>query len=158
MATTFTTTARVRYGETDKMGIVYHANYIIYFELGRTELMRAHGIDYAAMERDGQSLAVVDIAAHYHRPARYDDWLAIETRLTAASGVRLRFDYRVFQAASPDPAGNAAAGDLLCEGHTVLGCVSPAGRPTRIRSPWRERIDALLGADVPPTGHRPPCD
>ena len=127
------TQVRVRYGETDKMGLVYHANYIVYFELGRTELMRSRGVDYAEMERHGMSLAVIDVGVKYRRPARYDDLLTVETRLTEASGARVRFEYRVL-----------LGDELLTEGFTRLGCVDDDGRPTRIQSPWRERIRDMV--------------
>ncbi len=133
------TTTRVRYGETDQMGIVYHANYISYFEIGRTECMRRLGVTYAEMEKEGFRLAVVEVSARYVRSARYDEVLTIETRLTDASAVRLRFDYRVL---GPSPA-DGEDGPLLCDGFTVLACLSEEGRPTRIPSPWRERIGRL---------------
>ncbi|MFG0317195.1 MAG: acyl-CoA thioesterase [Planctomycetota bacterium JB042] len=135
----FRTTTRVRYGETDQMGIVYHANYVSYFEIGRTECMRRSGVTYADMEKEGFRLAVVEISARYVRSARYDEVLTIETRLTDASAVRLRFDYRVLGPPPPD----GGDGPLLCEGFTVLACLNEAGRPTRIPSPWRERIEGL---------------
>lgn len=134
------TTTRVRYGETDQMGIVYHANYVTYFELGRTELMRAQAVTYAEMEAAGFRLAVVEVGARYLRSARYDEVLTIETRLTRATRVQLRFEYRVRGPA----AAKDVEGPLLCEGFTVLACVTEAGRPTRIPSPWREHIAAAL--------------
>lgn len=135
------TTARVRYGETDQMGVVYHANYIVYFELGRTELMRERGIEYAAMERAGLSLAVVEMGSRFLKPARYDETLVVETRLVEASGVRLRFEYSVRRDDGPD------AGEVeLCRGFTVLACVDRSGRPTRIPDPWRERIERVVAS------------
>ena len=104
---------------------------------GKGCAMRARGLRYADMEKDGMVLAVVEMAARFVRPARYDDLLAIDTRLVKATPVRLRFDYRVLRADDEE---------LLCEGHTVLACVGPDGRPTRFREPWRERI---LGACSP---------
>ena len=133
------TTVRVRYGETDQMGFVYHANYVPYFELGRTEFMRDAGLCYAEMERAGMGLAVVDLNVRYLRPAFYDQELVVETRLTQASRVRLRFDYRILRA---DP-GDAETLEVLCEGHTTLACLGPNGRPTRIRPPFAELIRNL---------------
>lgn len=130
------TTVRVRYGETDQMGFVYHANYIPYFELGRTEFMRDAGLCYAEMEREGMSLAVVDLGARYVRPAFYDQMLVVETTLAQASRVRLRFDYRIVRASEGAPDEY----DMLCEGHTTLACLGPDGRPTRIRPPFAARI------------------
>lgn len=129
---------RVRYGETDQMGVVYHANYIVYFEIGRTELMRSQGLDYAQMEQEGISLAVIDVGVRYHRPARYDDQLSILTRLTEASGVRARFEYRIER-----QEGDEA--ELICTGHTTLASIGKNGRPMRIPSPYQERIAAALG-------------
>src|SRR5438874_4907065 len=99
---------RVRYAETDQMGVVYHANYLVWFEVGRVEFIRSLGMDYRTMEReDGVGIAVVDVAARYLSPARYDDELIIETRLIAARGAVVKFGYRVVRAA--DQA-------VLCEG------------------------------------------
>ena len=75
------TTFSVRYNETDQMGVVHHSNYVHYFELGRTEFMRAHGLDYAEMERRGVLLAVADVGLTYLKPARFGDALAVESRL-----------------------------------------------------------------------------
>jgi len=135
------TTTRVRYAETDQMGVVYHANYVVYFEIGRTDFMRQRGILYSEMEREGVVLAVVDVSARFIKPARYDDLLLIDTRLTRATNVRVQFDYHIYQAQNED-AGEA--GPVLCEGRTSLGCVNGEGRPTRFRSPWREKIQAAI--------------
>ena len=78
---------RVRYAETDQMGVVYHANYLVWFEVGRVEFIRKLGMDYRSMElEDGIGIAVVNVSARYKYPARYDDELVIETRLLAARG------------------------------------------------------------------------
>ncbi len=152
MADPLRTTARVRYGETDQMGVVYHAHYVVYFELGRTEFMRCHGVEYAAMERAGLVLAVVDMGASFHRSAVYDDLLSIDTRLTEATGLRVRFEYRIYRAARPGEEGDET---LLCSGHTVLVCVSRAsGRPLRISSPWSEKIAAAVSSGFPPVSRR----
>ena len=105
---------RVNYSEVDQMGVVYHANYIVYFELGRTEFMRAHGVHYAAMEQTGMRLAVAEVGVKYVRAARYDDELLIETMLTEASGVRVRFEYRILRARAADgpPVARVPAGDI----------------------------------------------
>jgi acyl-CoA thioester hydrolase len=102
---------RVRYAETDQMGVVYHSNYLIWFEVGRVEFIRKLGMDYRSMEQeDGIGIAVVDVSARYKYPARYDDELVIETRLLAARGAVVKFGYRIVRAVD-----NA----LLCEGETV---------------------------------------
>lgn len=138
MKRTSQTTVRVRFGETDQMGITYHGSYVVYFEIGRTEFMRSNGLCYADMEADGLSLAVVEMSAKYLKPARYDEELTIETELAEAKGVHVRFDYRIM--------GPSASNEkpLLCTGHTVLACVDRNGRPTRIKSPWREKIQEAL--------------
>jgi acyl-CoA thioester hydrolase len=105
------TRVRVRYAETDQMGVVYHANYLIWFEVGRVELIRQMGLDYKSMEREeGCGIAVVDVSVRYKAPARYDEELVIQTRLTAARGSVVKFGYRIMRAS--DRA-------LLCEGETV---------------------------------------
>lgn len=140
MAAIARTETRVRYAETDQMGVVYHANYVIYFEVGRTDFMRQHGMLYTEMEQAGMILAVVEMSARFKRSARYDEVLAVETRLAAASGVQVRFEYRVLRSRDD------GAEEELCTGFTVLACVNRAGRPTRFQSPWKERILALAGA------------
>src|SRR5437899_2336986 len=110
------TRVRVRYAETDQMGVVYHANYLVWFEIGRVEFIRSLGLDYRTMEsEDGLGIAVVDVAARYLLPARYDDELIIETRLIAARGAVVKFGYRVVKA--EDRA-------VLCEGETAHVVVS----------------------------------
>ena len=90
------TTIRVRYAETDQMGVVYHANYLIWFEVGRVELMRTLGFDYKRMEIDDDChIVVVEARCRYKAPARYDDVIAIETTISALRGFVLKFCYRV---------------------------------------------------------------
>lgn len=137
------TTVRVRYGETDQMGIVYHANYVPYFEIGRTEFMRERGVTYAEMEKNGLQLAVVEVGARFLRPARYDQVITLETRLTKTTHVQLRFEHRIF---GPQPDAPEKE-PLLCEGLTVLACINADGRPLRIPSPWRELIDSCVAPE-----------
>ena len=102
---------RVRYAETDQMGVVYHANYLVWFEVGRVEYIRQLGLDYKSMEREeGCGIAVADVSARFKAPAQYDDELVIQTRLLAARGAVVRFGYRIVRAADHL---------LLCEGETV---------------------------------------
>ena len=102
---------RVRYAETDQMGVVYHANYLVWFEVGRVEYIRQLGLDYKSMEREeGCGIAVADVSARFKAPALYDDELVIQTRLLAARGAVVRFGYRIVRAADHL---------LLCEGETV---------------------------------------
>ena len=105
------TRVRVRYAETDQMGVVYHANYLVWFEVGRVEYIRQLGLDYKSMEREeGCGIAVADVSARFKAPAQYDDELVIQTRLLAARGAVVRFGYRIVRAAD---------NLLLCEGETV---------------------------------------
>jgi acyl-CoA thioester hydrolase len=106
------TTVRVRYGETDRMGVVYHANYLQYFEIGRTEMMRAGGATYRALEEAGYALVVTQCGLEFKAAARYDDVLTIVTRAAQAGRVRIRFEYEVRRGQ-----------ELLCEGFTVLACL-----------------------------------
>jgi acyl-CoA thioester hydrolase len=102
---------RVRYAETDQMGVVYHANYLVWFEVGRVEFMRAHGMSYQKLEaEEGCMIAVVEVRARYRAPARYDEELVVETVMSSARGAVIRFGYRVLRELD---------GTLLCEGETV---------------------------------------
>ncbi len=127
------TTIRVLYAHTDKAGVVYYANYLQFFETGRTEYLRALGKSYADFERDGIILTVTEAALKYHRPAVYDDLLAIRTRVTRIRRTRMDFLYEV----------RNAAGELLCEGSTVLGCLdTTTKRPRELPAD----LVALVGA------------
>lgn len=107
---------RVRYAETDQMGVVYHANYLVWFEVGRVELIRQMGLDYSRLEQEeGCLIAVVEASARYRAPARYDDELVVHTRMAGVRGSVIRFGYRIVRAADDV---------LLCEGattHVVVG-------------------------------------
>ncbi|WEK53241.1 MAG: thioesterase family protein [Candidatus Cohnella colombiensis] len=86
---------RVRYQETDQMGVVYHANYLNWFEIGRTEWVRHAGVDYKEMELRGLLLPVTDAQASFKQPARYDDWVTICTQMAEFNGIRVKFKSRV---------------------------------------------------------------
>ncbi len=110
-----TTTVRVRYAETDQMGIVYYANYYIWFEIGRVELLRSLGLSYRALELDyGCILPVIESSCRYRSPARYDDDILIETRPSLLRGSVLKFAYRILR---KEPEGTEPT--LLAEGETV---------------------------------------
>jgi len=115
-----TTEVRVRYAETDQMGIVYYANYLVWFEIGRVELLRSIGLAYSRLEADhGCILPVIDVSCRYKSPARYDDEILIETRPAMLRGTVLKFAYRILRKA---PAGEKQTGKeqtLLAEGETV---------------------------------------
>ena len=108
---------RVRYAETDAQGRVHHANYFVWFELARTELLRACGITYREFETLGFMLVVRTIAAKYHKPAFYDDQIEIEVRTVKSRGVRIEQVYHVWRDS-----------DLLAEGQSELVCVDRNGR------------------------------
>lgn len=130
------TRVRVRYAETDQMGVVYHANYLIWFEVGRVEFIRQLGLDYKSMEREeGCGIAVVDVSARYKAPARYDDELIVQTRLIAARGAVIRFGYRIVRA--EDDA-------LLCEGQTVHVVVGRDMKRRLLPQKYAERFAAYL--------------
>ena len=113
-----TTEVRVRYAETDQMGIVYYANYLVWFEIGRVELLRALGFSYSLLEREHQCiLPVIEARCRYRSPARYDDQIVIETSPAMLRGSVLKFAYRILRKASNSQDG--AEPTLLAEGETV---------------------------------------
>ena len=113
---------RVRYAETDTMGVVYYANYFVWFEVGRTELLRDSGWSYKDMELEGFSLPVIEAHCEYRQPARYDDDLEIRTRATLVTPLRVRFDYEVIR-----------GGDVVAaSGYTVHATLDANGRPCRL--------------------------
>jgi acyl-CoA thioester hydrolase len=121
---------RVRYAEVDKMGFAYHANYLVWFEVGRCEWLRALGSTYRAMEdEDGAMLPVIEAHCDYRLPARYDDELEIRATGQMLSPVRVRFSYEVVRRSD---------GVILAAGHTVHAATDLAGRPRRL--PDRVRV------------------
>jgi len=107
---------RVRYCECDPMGVVHHTVYPIWFEIGRTELLRDTGRNYRNMEQAGIFLAVVRMQLQYRRPARYDDLLRLETTLTNVGHVKIEHTYELFRGE-----------ELLCVGNTTLACLDRDG-------------------------------
>ena len=114
---------RVRYAETDQMGVVYHANYLVWCEIGRTEFIRTLGMSYAEMEHRGIGLAVSDLTMRYHAPARYDDLVRVTTTLADVRSRAITFDYLITRAAS---------GDRLVSARTTLVALDPSGRPVSL--------------------------
>ncbi len=112
---------RVRYAETDQMGVVYYANYFVWFEVARTDWLRQSGWSYREMELDGVSLPVIEAHCAYVRPARYDDEVEIRTAATLLSPVRVRFDYELL-----------VGGGTAATGHTVHAALDKDGRPCRL--------------------------
>ena len=86
---------RVRYGETDQMGVVYHGSYVPYFEIGRVEWLRNKGVSYKSLEESGIALPIVSMHINYKKPARYDDLLVIHTKLKSHGGVKIEFDCEI---------------------------------------------------------------
>ena len=114
------------------MGVVYYANYFVWFEVGRTEWLRETGWSYREMETDGVSLPVIEAHCDYRRAARYDDEIEIRTGATLLTPVRIRFDYELWRAAEDGP---------LATGHTVHAALDQSGRPCRLPA----RVRELLG-------------
>ena len=127
------TELRVRYAETDMMGIVYHANYLAWFEVGRTELLRAHGVPYRVLEDDGFRLPVLEVQAKFVRPALYDDVGAIVTRLREKPTVRIRLDYEIH-----------ARDQLLATGSTTHAFINRQGEPVKPPAAFTARMNELF--------------
>ncbi len=112
-----TTQVRVRYAETDQMGIVYYANYLVWFEIGRVELLRSLGLAYSQLEKEHECiLPVVEASCRYRAPARYDDEILIETRPALLRGSVIKFAYRILRKANQKGKEREL---LLAEGETV---------------------------------------
>ena len=112
---------RVRYAETDQMGVVYHGNYAQYFEMGRVEWLRNMGVSYKWMEDNGVMLPVVSLSMDYKKPARYDDVLTVKTIFKSQTSVKIEFDYEIYNEKE----------ELLTIGYSMLVFVNmKTGRPT----------------------------
>ena len=112
---------RVRYPETDPMGVLYHGNYLMYFEMGRTELLRASGGNYRQMEESGLFCVVVRAECRYHKPARYDDLLTLQTTVTKITQAKIEHEYRLLR-----------ENDLLAVGQVTLAMVDREGNVCRV--------------------------
>jgi acyl-CoA thioester hydrolase len=116
------TQIRVRYAETDQMGYVYYCNYAMYFEVARVEAMRSSGFSYKGMEDEGVMMPVLESNIRYLKPGKYDELLTIKTRIPTLPGVRIRFEYEVFNEAN----------ELITEGWTTLTFLKKdSHKPTR---------------------------
>jgi acyl-CoA thioester hydrolase len=122
---------RVRYAETDQMGVVYYANYLVWFEIGRTDLLRQNGWSYREMEVDGYSLPVIEAQCAYKASAKYDDEIEVRTSGGMVSPVRVKFSYEVVRAADRT---------VLATGSTVHATLDRDGKPCRLP----ERVRALF--------------
>lgn len=118
-----TSHVRVRYAETDKMGVVYYSNYLVWFEIGRTDWLRDTGATYRVLEDEGLGLPVIEAHCEYRAGARYDDEVEIQTEARLLSPIRLAFDYRVIRCAD---------GQRLASGYTVHAAIDRSGRPVRL--------------------------
>jgi acyl-CoA thioester hydrolase len=114
-------TIRVRYTECDPMGVAHHTAYPVWFEMGRTELLRQNGGNYRELETEGFFLAVVALEVRYRRPARYDDLLELETRITKIGVAKVCHEYKLLR-----------QGELLATATTTLACLDSNGRPCHL--------------------------
>jgi acyl-CoA thioester hydrolase len=131
------TTIRVRYAETDQMGVVYHGNFFTWFEVGRVELCRHLGFEYKQMEiEDDSNIVVAEARCRYKRSAHFDDVLIIRTRLTQSQRRTMRFGYEI---------SNQATGELIATGETTHVICDRRGRPKSLPDKYRKYF--------PPTGH-----
>ncbi len=139
------TTIRVRYAETDQMGVVYYANFLIWFEIARVELLRQLGFDYKKMEtEDDCMLPVVEVTCRYKAPAVYDDMIVIETRIVAMRTSMLKFAYEVYRGGAPAADGTLPLDKLLASGettHVIVGYgMQKTVLPEKYARVIRERI------------------
>jgi len=123
---------RVRYAETDQMGVVYHTNYLVWCEIGRTELIRnLTGMSYATLEEEGVALAVSELSIRYHGAAKYDNLISVRTSLADARSRSVTFDYVI---------SNTESGERLATARTVLVSLDPRGRPVVMPEHMRRRL------------------
>ncbi len=135
-----TSEVRVRYAETDQMGVAYHANYLVWCEVGRTDFIRALGVTYAEMEEQGVLLAVAEAQVRFHASARYDDVVRIETRLTGVHSRMVTFAYELTRVTG------AAKAERLASASTSLVSVARGGRPLSIPAPFRTLLASAMPA------------
>ena len=134
------TVVRVRYAETDQMGMVYYGNYYIYAEIGRVEYMRQHGVDYRKMEIDDYCFIVVaESKCRYRRPARFDDPLRIRSRVTELRRRTVRFAFEIF---------HDQTGELLASGETMHVVCDQNGRPKTLPDKYRKFFDVVPAQDA----------
>lgn len=128
---------RVRYKETDRMGIVYHSNYIVWFDIGRTEFLRSIGYNYRDLEESGIWLPIIEVGCTYKSPAKYDDEVTVETYIEKITRVKIRFGYRVLKGEN-----------LLVEGFTVQGFTNENLKPILIDKLNPELYEKLRNASI----------
>lgn len=136
---------RVHYAETDQMAVVYHANYVKWFETGRTEMLREAGLTYRMLEEQGVLLPVIDLAVHYRQPARYDDRIVVYTRIKDMSKLRLTYQYEVKRMTDQtEPSLPREQGELLVTGETSHAWLSQDWKPVRLDKRLPEAYEQLL--------------
>ena len=129
------TTVRVRYAETDQMGVVYHSNFFVWFEVGRVELLRSLGFSYKEMEQvDDSHIVVVEVHCRYEKPARYDDVLRVRTRIAESTRRTLRFSYEVFHDSTGERLATGFTHHVICDGH---------GKPKVLPEKYRQFVPLL---------------
>ncbi|MTI47304.1 acyl-CoA thioesterase [Sporosalibacterium faouarense] len=128
------TTFRTRYAETDQMGVIYHANYFTWFEIGRTDFFRKMGMTYRSLEDENILLPVIDVGCKYIIAAKYDDEITVKTKLTKLKGVKLQFEYEVYRKADDV---------LLAKGYTMHAFVNKELKPVNFRKSYKAVWDML---------------
>lgn len=131
MSVSSSSQVRVRYAETDQMGVAYHGNYFAWFEVARTDLLRGMGFTYRELEADGLRLPVIEATARFVRPALYDDVLDIRTTVASLGGASVGFEYAVHR---------DGAGAPIAHGRTLHAAVDRDGRPRRLPTPLRSLL------------------
>ena len=126
---------RVRYAETDQMGVVYHSNYLIWCEIGRTDFIRELGTPYAELEKRDVALAVVEASLRFHGAARYDEVIRVRTSLREVRSRTITFDYLI---------ENAETGARLISASTTLACLTREGKPTTLPTDLRQKLQNAL--------------
>lgn len=136
------TTIRTRYAETDQMGIIYHANYFVWFEIGRNEFFRSLNMNYRELEKENILLPVIDVGCKYIQSAKYDDELIIKTKLVQLKGVKLRFNYDIIRKRD---------NVLLAQGYTIHAFVTKELKPINFKKKmpkiWEELKNNIEGED-----------
>lgn len=125
---------RVRYKDTDRMGVVYYGNYLTFFEVGRSEYMRELGFPYSQLEGKGYTLAVTEAAAKYHGNVGYDSLVTVKTAITEIKRVQVRFDYKIL----------SKENDLLVTGHTTHACLNSSLKPIRLPAELIKKMEDRL--------------
>jgi acyl-CoA thioester hydrolase len=139
------TTVRVRYVETDQMGVVYHSNFFVWFEIGRVELFRELGVVYKDMEeKDDCFIVVGECKCRFKRPARYDDLLRVRTRIAEAGSRKITFEYEIV---------NEVSGELLATGETVHVICDKLGRSKSLPGLYRKLFGIRTSDEVPAPAH-----